>query len=66
MSENFELRVVDREHAERRVFVICAAEDIVRIAGLRLAQHGALRVEVWADGRHMATVEAPEAAHAPD
>jgi hypothetical protein len=59
-SDTFELRILDRAHPERRVFVICAADEIMRIASLRLAHHGALSVEVWSDARHMATVEAPD------
>jgi len=61
MSETFELRVRGHDGDERVVFVHCAAEDIVRLAKLRLFQHGGASVQVWRKGEHLATLEPPEA-----
>ena len=57
MSETFEFRVCDADGSQRRVFVVCRAEDIVRIAQLRMAQHAAACVEVWRLGEHLATLD---------
>lgn len=57
MSETFEFRVCDADGSQRRVFVVCRAEDVVRIAHLRMAQHAAPCVEVWRLGEHLATLE---------
>ena len=61
MAETFEFRICDADGSQRRVFVNCRPEDVVRIAHLRMAQHAAPCVEVWGQGEHLATLEAPEA-----
>ncbi len=61
MSETFELRVCGADGGVRVVFVSCAADDIVRLAKLRMFQHGAVCVQVWRGGEHLATLDPPEA-----
>ncbi len=64
MSETFELHILDKDQTQRRVFVACPPEDIVRIARLRMVQHGAAAVQVWRSGEHLATLEPPETTRA--
>lgn len=60
MSETFELRIIDPDGGERRVYIACSPDDAMRIARLRMTQHGAASVEVWRQGERLATLEPPQ------